>query len=89
MGRGEKLIKKDLGLVDLNLCFVVVINVLCNVSKVLIYRIKYFVLNRINEFRLLQHNYIIFDIVQQLFLHALKSFWDNLFKRCAIYFGHN
>lgn len=29
------------------------INVLCNKSKVLIYRIKYFVLNRINEFRLL------------------------------------
>mgnify|MGYP003297625394 CR=1 FL=1 len=46
--------KKDLGLVDLNLCFVIVINVMCNMSKVLIYRIKYFVLNRINEFSLLQ-----------------------------------
>ena len=33
--------------------FCVVINVLCNKSKALIYRIKYFVLNRINEFRLL------------------------------------
>jgi hypothetical protein len=45
--------KRSMGEIDLNLCFVVVINVLCNKSKVLIYRIKYFVLNRINEFRLL------------------------------------